>query len=627
MVQASLTTFSNFADDSTILIEGDASLLSLDLVLDQVPPASGTKLSIACPNLAEFDLNQLQVTGGSLGLSTTVENQLEAILTSKVTDSTPAAVIVANSTLGSWSGASGLANVETEMPVAVGDRFEIGSITKPFTAATLLKLVESGTLNLDDSLTDWLPSSVTDGLPNASDITLRQLLNHTSGVAEYDFILLEQGMVNPTIFLQDWLPEDIVGLIQDSEPFFAPGEGWQYSNTNFILAGMVIEAATGNSLAKEIESKIITPLGLENTFFSTTKDTVPGGYISGYLDFDQNGVLDDVSIANLSWSWASGAVVSNAEDLTEFSQALYAGDLLSEATRNEMFTLVDTGQGYDYGLGMMSFETPDFGRVVGHRGGSLGFNANMWYVPETDFSYVELLNGRMEEALVNDTIPAFRTGAIATIASPPTEFSVTLTESAAQLTVPVAEDGQVEGAETVSFSLQPSEAYSINPDAQSSTLTIVDSQEKNSMSLPDRVILSLDEALDSNLPAEVPGAAVAILTEEGEWFGASGFADLENQVPLQPGDRFEAGSITKTFVATTILQLVFQGKLTLEDTLTQWLPTEITDLVPNAGEITVEQILNHTSGISDFSDVLFNQALINPTVFLNEWTPEQLVEL
>ncbi|MEL6353806.1 MAG: serine hydrolase [Cyanobacteria bacterium J06627_28] len=623
MTQVSLSASTNFTDDPNRLIEDEGTIAALGLNLDEAPPASGTTVSVVSPNLSEFDGSQIQVEGGELTLNEAVETQLEEVLASKLT-TVPGAAIATTSPFGSWSGAVGLANLETETPVQVGDRFEIGSITKTFTATALLKLVDAGSLSLDDTLTDWLPETVPANVANASEITLRQLLNHTSGVPEYDFILLDQGMSNPLVFLRDWQPSEIVELIGDSAPFFAPGDGWQYSNTNYILAGMVIEAATGNDLATEIQDQIIAPLGLDNTFFSTTKDTIPGGYISGYLDFDADGSLDDVSIANLSWSWAAGAMVSTPEDLTQYAQALYAGDLLSDAARAEMLTLLDTGRGYEYGLGLMSFDTPELGRVLGHRGGSLGFNANMWYVPETDFTYVELLNGRTEERLASDTIPAFTDGPIAQIGRLPDQFDVALTEQSAQLLLPVADDGIPEGEETVTFSVQPGADYSVNPDAQTRSLTILDSKENTSM-LPDRVVLSLEEALDNNLPPEVPGAAVAILTPEGEWFGASGVSDVENNVALQPDDRFEAGSITKTFVATTLLQLVEEGQLTLEDTLTQWLPAEITDLVPNASEITIEQILNHTSGIADYLDILADQALSNPTLFLQEWTSEQLV--
>ncbi|MGD1862422.1 MAG: serine hydrolase [Leptolyngbyaceae cyanobacterium] len=628
MSQLSLSASTNFDRGSSILIERDRTVATLSLSLDAAPPTSGLVATLASPDLGEFEVNQIQVVGGELMFTDAVQLQLAELLASKVTETVPGAAIAVSSPLGDWSGAVGAANIDGNVPMVAGDRFEVGSITKPFTAATLLKLVEAGTLTLEDTLTDWLPTAVTANVANAESITLRQLLNHTSGVAEYDFILLQQAMANPFIFLQDWQPEDIVALISDSGPMFAPGTGWQYANTNFILAGLVIEAATGNELATEIQAQIIEPLGLENTFFSTTKETVPGGYVSGYLDFDQNGGLDDVSIANLSWTWAAGAIVANTADLTTFGQALYAGDFLSEAMQAEMFTLVDTGRGYEYGLGMMSFNTPDLGRLVGHRGGSLGFNSNLWYSQEDDFTYVELLNGRTDETLVGNTIPAFRSGPIPAIGDLDgyEELAVTLTEAIAQISLPVADDGEVEAAETVTFTLQPGTDYTVNPTAQTSTLTIFDSEDITPMQLPDRVIAALENALDENLPSEVPGAAVAILTPEGDWFGASGFSDLAENIPLAPDDRFEAGSLTKKFEATTILQLVEEGLLTLEDTLTMWLDPAITELVPNASDITIAQILNHTSGITDYLDVLTDQASSNPTVFLQEWEIEQLVD-
>ncbi|MEO0807747.1 MAG: serine hydrolase, partial [Cyanobacteria bacterium J06643_4] len=192
------------------------------------------------------------------------------------------------------------------------------------------------------------------------------------------------------------------------------------------------------------------------------------------------------SIANLSWAWAAGAVVSNTEDLTQYARALYAGDLLSDAARAEMFTLVDTGRGYEYGLGMMSFDTPELGRIVGHRGGSLGFNANMWYASDDDFTYVELLNGRPEEALATVTIPAFRSGPIVDIGntSDYSQLNVTLTDRTAQIFLPVANDGFDEGEETVTFELEPSNDYTIAPSGQTSQLTVIDQATSTAPDLP-----------------------------------------------------------------------------------------------------------------------------------------------
>ncbi|MEM9272181.1 MAG: serine hydrolase domain-containing protein [Cyanobacteria bacterium P01_F01_bin.143] len=566
---------------------------------------------------------------GGNEFSDEIQLQLENFLSDQLIATVPGASIAIASPLGNWSEAQGLANIDSNTAVTTSDRFEIGSVTKTFTVATILKLVESGTLTLEDKLTDWLPIEVTDIIPNASEITLRQLLNHTSGVAEYDVVLLERAAISPAIFLLDLQPEEILGLIEGIDPFFSPGESWQYSNTNFILAGMVIEAATGNNIAAEIRTQVLEPLELNNTFFAEEEE-IPDGYISGYFDFDGDNILDDVSIANLSWSWTSGAMISNTEDLTHFAQALYAGDLLEPSSREEMFDFVDTGRGYDYGLGVMSFETPDLGRIVGHRGGSLGFSSNMWYSLEDELTYVTLLNGRSEEDLVNDTIPLFTEGLIPTIG----DTAQQTLPGTIQVSLDTETDLLIETEETVAvlnFSLsEPPPESGLTISLNGSDLLEFDFTQIQAIGgeigLTDDFIANLDTALDNVRPDDVPGAAAALVSPFGSWFGASGVSSLENETPLEPSDRFEIGSITKTFVATRILQLVEDGLLDLEDKLTDWLPEEVTSNVPNAEEITLEQMLQHTSGIANYVDILFGQAAQNPGVFLEDWRPEQLVE-
>ena len=366
----------SLSSEPELLIESQQTPAILNFALSETPTETGITVTVDSPNLSEFNLELIQVEGGELQLNSEARSLLTTELEQRVTQTVPGATIAVTSPLGNWVGASGLASIEDNTPLTPGDRFEISSITKPFVATTILKLVEAETLSLDNTLTDWLATEVTDIIPNAETITVRQLLNHTSGVAEYTDTLFGQAATNPTVLIRNWEPEELVQLIDEQDPFFAPGEGWQYSNTNYILAGMVIEAATGNNVAEEIRSKIFEPLDLENTFFAGEEE-IPGGYVSGYIDFDGDGVLDNTSIVNPSAAWTTGAIVSNTEDLTTFAQALYQGDLLSEATQTEMFTLVDSGDGFSYGLGMMSFETPDLGTVVGHRGGTVGFNANI----------------------------------------------------------------------------------------------------------------------------------------------------------------------------------------------------------------------------------------------------------
>ena len=457
-----------------ILIETEETVAVLNLSLNESPPASGIDIVVSSRDLSEFNLEQIEVTGGKINLDKDLRASLETTLAEKATERVPGATIAVSSPLGNWSEATGLADIANNIPVTTSDRFEVGSVTKPFVSATILKLVEAGTLTLEDKLTDWLPAEVTAKVPNSEQITIRQILNHTSGVANYSDPLVQQGTINPELFQRDWQPEELLEFLNGVEPFFAPGESWQYSNTNYILAGMVIEAATGNNVAAEIRANVIQPLNLDNTFFAEEEE-IPGGYIKGYFDVNADGVLDDVSVANLSWAWTSGSIVSTTEDLTQFAQALYGGDLLSEASLAEMLTFVDTGQGYSYGLGVTSFETLDLGTVIGHDGGNIGFQANMWYAAEDNFTYVDLINGRANQGQLATIIPLFQEGVISTFGnSAYSELNLTLTGQNAQIRLPVANDGEIEGEETAAFNVEAGAGYQIDPDAQTGSFSVFD---------------------------------------------------------------------------------------------------------------------------------------------------------
>lgn len=285
---------------------------------------------------------------------------LDVALKDTRTSEVPGAAAAILSPAGNWFGASGVSDVANSTPLQPDDLFEIGSITKTFVATTMLQLVEEGQLSLEDTLREWLPAGVTDMVPNADDITIEQILRHTSGVADYFDVLIQQALSNPTLFLQDWQPQQLVDLIDGLEPSFAPGESWQYSNTNYILAGLVIESVTGNNVAAEIRDRILTPLNLHDTFFAEEEER-NGGYIKGYWDFDSNGTLDDLSITNLSWAWATGAMISNTADLAGFFKGLFKGDLLQPETLASMLdTIPVDSPNYDsYGLGIGTLESPN----------------------------------------------------------------------------------------------------------------------------------------------------------------------------------------------------------------------------------------------------------------------------
>jgi D-alanyl-D-alanine carboxypeptidase len=321
----------------------------------------------------------------------------------------PGASVAIISPKGNWFGASGVADLATGRVLQASDRFQVGSITKTFVATTTLQLVEEGILNLDDKLTDRLPTSVTDWIPKANQITLRQLLNHTSGVPDYTDVLFRWAAVNPGVFFNSWQPEQLVSFIDGLEAGFQPGDSWQYSNTNYLLLGMVVETATNNNIAQEIRDRILEPLALTNTFFAE-EEAIPGGYVKGYWDFDQNGTLNDISVTNLSWAWATGAMVSNTSDLATFIHALIGGKLLEPDTLQQMLTTISpiTSPNYTtYGLGIGTLESPNRFWYI-HRGQTLGYRSNMWYSPLENITYIELANARSTRNLAGATLTTLR---------------------------------------------------------------------------------------------------------------------------------------------------------------------------------------------------------------------------
>lgn len=303
--------------------------------------------------------------------------------------------------VGTWVGAAGLANRETEQPVQPDDRFRIASVSKTFVATVVLQLVQEGVLGLDDSVEQWLPGVV----PNGANITVRQLLSHTSGLYDYLDYHFEQLYFGEEP-LRVWRPAEMVGYGVSKDTYFAPGEPgkWKYSNTNYILLGMIVEQASGESLAHELRTRIFEPLGLNNTFLEDYEE-IPAGFVRGYIGDD------DYTYASLC-AWAAGGIVSNAEDVATFAQALFAGELLRAPMMQEMLSFVPVdfpaGEVYHYplyGLGVarniegLSLATQGaapaqtrFAEVWGHIGGLSGFKSVMAYTPDNGVTVVVLVN-------------------------------------------------------------------------------------------------------------------------------------------------------------------------------------------------------------------------------------------
>ncbi|MCU5668910.1 serine hydrolase domain-containing protein [Bacillus cereus] len=269
-----------------------------------------------------------------------------------------------------WSYTAGVADLKTKKPMKADFRFRIGSVTKTFIATVLLQLSGENRLNLDDSIEKWLPGVIQGNGYDGNQITIRQILNHTSGIADY----INSKDFDITDIKKSYTAEEFVKMGISLPPDFAPGKGWSYSNTGYVILGILIEKVTGNSYAEEVENRIIEPLDLSNTFLPGNSSVIPGTkHARGYLQLDGASELKDVTYINPGSS--DGDVISTADDLNKFFSCLLGGKLLKEQQLKQMLTTVPTNrEGTGYGLGILEIKLPNGVSVWGHRGAVPGFS-------------------------------------------------------------------------------------------------------------------------------------------------------------------------------------------------------------------------------------------------------------
>jgi D-alanyl-D-alanine carboxypeptidase len=309
---------------------------------------------------------------GNVNLANQLQNALDTSLKESGAPGAVNAVVTADGS--TWKGATGFSNLAQQTPMQPDDVFSIASTTKTFTNATILKLAESGKINLDrDTIGKWLPD-VAANIPDGQNITLRQLLNGSSGIANFDEnpqFLQDSGRLTGS--LNNLSPEQLVSYVY-GKPRYAPGprssSKWAYTNTGDIIAGLIVEKATGSPFSTLMREEILDPLGLKHTSFGG-KEAISGNLARSYADIfnaDGNpiadGVLDDITelnVAGISTYGAAGALFSNAQDVAQFTQSLFGGELLSADSVNQLTTFVDTGFDFpgfaQYGLGIFSAGT------------------------------------------------------------------------------------------------------------------------------------------------------------------------------------------------------------------------------------------------------------------------------
>jgi CubicO group peptidase (beta-lactamase class C family) len=294
-------------------------------------------------------------------------------------DAPGAAVLIARGDEVLFRSARGLANVKTGTPLSADAVFRIGSVSKQFAAAGLLKLVEAGKVSLDDPLTKYVP-----GFPDGEHITVLELLNHTSGVKNYTSIAAwREGPID-----KDLSTAQTIAIFKNAKPDFAPGSDWSYSNSGYVLVGAVIEAASGQSWHDYLRDTLFQPLGLTHTGYANDP-TFAAQQIPGYSLDDGNVV--PAKVISMTIPHAAGALVSTVDDLLKWNRALHEGHVLRNPSYARMITPVGKARAANYGFGI-ELATVQGRPMLEHSGGIFGFESMLDYVQGPDISVVVLQN-------------------------------------------------------------------------------------------------------------------------------------------------------------------------------------------------------------------------------------------
>jgi D-alanyl-D-alanine carboxypeptidase len=363
------------------------------------------------PDLPDLNVEDLREEDVLPTLGPILEESLHALLMEylALTGDTGIAVALRKGDGAQWAGAAGLANRKTGQLLEPHMGFRVGSNTKPLVATLVMMLTEEGLLELEDSVVDYLPEYA-----QWADVTLRDLLAMQSGIPDY---LVEPDLLIVAMFdpasLAD--PRALVAFVEDIPVLFGPGEGCVYSNTNYILLGLIIELVTGNSVEEELTRRIIDPLDLRCSYMDTTgepREDLAHGYLEldivapmfgvstdafGLLPRDlfvEGMLLDATYLFHPSVYWAAGALVSCPEDMVTFMRALFTGELVSpesiQAMKKGMACSLATGD-LEYGLGIQQHET-HAGISYGHGGLNFGYRATTLYQEGMDLTFSHMQN-------------------------------------------------------------------------------------------------------------------------------------------------------------------------------------------------------------------------------------------
>ncbi|TMR93163.1 beta-lactamase family protein [Nonomuraea basaltis] len=305
---------------------------------------------------------------------------------------------------GEWAGSAGAAELGGSAKPPIDGHVRIGSNVKTFIATLVLQLVAEGKVGLDIPAADYLPEF---GLDER--ITVRMLLQHTSGVFNFSGEVYDDGTVVHGIPVpygttgKEWVdnrfkiyrPQELVELALSKPARFEPGTGWSYSNTNYVLARLLIEKVTGRPVAEEMRRLILGPLGLSGTVVPDASPEIPAPHAHAYYRYEDAGEQKtiDVTRQNPSWISSGGDMISTTQDLHTFISALMSGKLLPAELLAEMCTPHPTGiPNMDYGLGVFVLTTTGGDTVISHNGAAVGHAALMYSTPDGSKTLTAALN-------------------------------------------------------------------------------------------------------------------------------------------------------------------------------------------------------------------------------------------
>ena len=331
------------------------------------------------------------VARGATPATGTVTPALQQAADELVAAGVPGVVMLVSDGDGTVRITSGYGNLARSTPMRVKDQFRVASLTKTFVATVVLQLVGERRLALDDTLERWLPGRI----PNGDAISVRQLLNHTSGIydAVEDPVILAPYLAGDLTHFT--APDEVVNVAASHGPLFPPGSSWSYSNTNYFVLGMIVEAATGNTIGSELRDRIFRPLKLRHTTFPDSP-RITGRHAHGYFLFGEPPLVD-VTVFSPSLFWAGGGMVSTASDSARFYRALLRGRLLGPDLLEAMLTIdpvaMDpSGSGSGFALGLQKEGRFPCGEAWGHTGELPGYEAYAWNSKNGDRQVVVLIN-------------------------------------------------------------------------------------------------------------------------------------------------------------------------------------------------------------------------------------------